>query len=262
MSFSKAHSLSVARITLVIKLTGILLISGCASLRQGLGLETFEKIKPISNPFGGYRSNGKGDSTPLILRSKKGDRSVEVEVPGNSSELSEFVLPMGNAFKDSAGRDPASAGVFSNEGNNSNTDETYKTRTASPTDREITGSFSHGSPEDEGKKREIEQSLNLIPSEDNSSTEGTPSYLAAIDHVKQLYRTNRFEAALIETDDMLKLYQTDPRLYEMRGTLLDRLGRREFALKSWSQALKLNPKNAALKKFIDRKIASNRGGAS
>jgi predicted RNA polymerase sigma factor len=39
----------------------------------------------------------------------------------------------------------------------------------------------------------------------------------------------------------------------MRGTLLDRLGYAELALKAWQEALELRPENATLRRFIERK---------
>ena len=56
-------------------------------------------------------------------------------------------------------------------------------------------------------------------------------------------------------DDVLKLYQTDPKLYEMRGTLLDRLGKADLAFKSWNQALRFDPANQVLRRFVERKQA-------
>lgn len=208
-----------------------------------------ETVQPISNPFYAYTPGSNAEGPPLVLRSKKGDRSVEVEIPGQVKDLGEFAVPISPEFKDGGRR---IASVYGSDSSGA-TDDTYRNRTATPTDHEITRSFSQGSPEDLLKRREIEKGLNLNESEEGNLDSGTPSYLAKLDHIKQLYRASRFEVALIETDDMIKDYQTDPKLYEMRGTLLDRLGRRELATKSWMQALKLNPANVSLRKFIERK---------
>ena len=79
------------------------------------------------------------------------------------------------------------------------------------------------------------------------------SYLAALDHIKQLYKGARYEAALLEIDELVRAYPTDPKIYEMRGTLLDRLGRGDLAIKSWNQALRFDPGNQSLRRFIERK---------
>jgi hypothetical protein len=236
---------------------------GCASMKSWFGVNDENRVKPISNPFYSYHAGGKTDANQtMILRTKKGDRSVEIEMPGDTQRLSDFVLPVSPAFKDTNGRQPASiSGRESQEGEFNPIDESYKTRAASMSDHEITRSFSQGTIQDQGRQRDIEQSLNLIPNEDDNSSEGSLSYLAAVDHIKQLYKAMRYEAALLAIDDMIRLYQTDPKLYEMRGTLLERLGRRELALKSWTQALKLEPHNESLRRFIDRKQFRSAAGA-
>lgn len=260
MFYFKPYSLPFAAIGITLNL------SGCAVF----GYNDKERVKPIANPFYSYQGKTKGDpGQTMILRTKKGDRSVELEIPGDSERLSEFVLPLSPAFKDS-GRFPAS-----HRGNGGSTgsddriesegtgglDDSYKNHSTSQSDREITQSFSHGSLEDQSKLREIEKGLNLNASEDDSPAEGNQSYLASLDHIKQLYKATRYEAALLEIDEMVRLYQTDSRLYEMRGTLLERLGRRELAMKSWSQALRFDPKNEVLRKFIDRKQFRSAAGA-
>jgi tetratricopeptide (TPR) repeat protein len=209
---------------------------GCASFQS-----QSDRAKPISNPFSSFHAGSKTES-PIVLRSKKGDRSVEVEIPGNTRELSQFVLPIAPAFKEGDTRDPSSPDSV----------DIAQAHPPSQSDREITNTLAQNSPVNQEKRQEIEENLNLIPVETESATESGTSYLASMDHIKQLYRNSRYEAALLETDDLLKQYQTDPKLYEMKGTLLDRLGRRQLALKSWNQALRLNPDNASLRKFIDQ----------
>ena len=241
--------------TVAIKIILIpLLACGCASTKSLFGINDSDRVKPIANPFYGYKGPGADPSQNMILRTKKGDRSIELEIPGDSQRLSDFVLPVSPLFKDSS-RSPAS---YSGNSGDSGTpaesvDESYKTRSPSISDREIASSMSHNSPELDASRQAIESSLNLTPSDDDGAPDRSTSYLASLDHVKQLYRASRYEAALLEDDDLIKQYQTDATLYEMRGTLLDRLGKRELAVRAWSQALRLDPKNESLRKFIDRK---------
>lgn len=227
----------------------VLAAPGCASVKSFLALDAkAEKAPPISNPFGTFYGNGPGSRENIVLRTKKGDRSVEVELPGGTADMTDFVLPMSPAFRDStgSGRSPASLGgdELSTAG--------YKDRHPSITDREITRSFPQGLPEDEGKRREIEGGLGLMEAED-SAPAADYSYLAALDHIKGLYKAARYEAALLEIDELVRAYPTDPKLYQMRGTLLDRLGRADLALKSWNQALRFEPSNQSLRRFIERK---------
>lgn len=205
---------------------------------------------PIRDPFG-YSASLAGQSAgtqPTILRSKKGDRSIELELPPGPNDNTDLVVPLSSAFKGDMGRGLAS----DSNTNPSGVDETYLERHPTMADREITSSFPQTTFDDRGRRADVEQGLGVIPAEDSTPARDA-SYLAGIDRIKQLYRLGRFEAALIETDGMIRDYQTDAHLYEMRGTLLDRIGKRELAIKSWNQALRFDPANAKLKRFVERK---------
>ena len=215
-------------------------------MKTALGLDAAQtQNKAIRNPFGEmYPGQSEAANSPMILRTKKGDRSIEVQLPHQDEDMTDFVIPVSPAFKDTA-RNPASVG-------DGTLDETYKERTPTIADHEITSRFPQGDPQDQTRQREIETGLGLNAPE-NSVPERSTSYLASIDHVKQLYKFGRFEAGLLETDDMLRQYPTDPKLYQMRGTLLDRLGKTEIALTAWKQALRFDPRNLSLQRYIERK---------
>jgi tetratricopeptide (TPR) repeat protein len=203
---------------------------------------------PITNPFIDYQFSDKRDEN-IILRTKKGDRAVEIELPSKQGELADFVIPVSPTFMDQ-NRGPASLGGSSSI--DPETDQTFKSKRPSITDREIVANMPSATPGLEGEQRDIETGLGVVPSDEEIPAADT-SYLAAIDHIKQLYKYGRNEAALLEIDEMLRAYPTDPKLYQMRGTLLDRVGRDDLALKSWNQALRLDPNNQPLRKFIERK---------
>jgi hypothetical protein len=223
--------------------------ASCASLGNALAINSKPPSSRITSPFSDYHS-GSEIAQNMILRTKKGDRTVELEIPGDVQSLSEFVIPLSPAFQ-GGDRGPASS-------KNQNTDatgmvdESYKNRAPSFSDRELRRDRSQGLPVDEQKRHDIEESLSLAPTED-STPAASSSYLGGVDHIKQLYRLARFEAALVETDEMVRQYPTDATLYEMRGTLLDRLGKRDLALQAWNQSLRFEPNNIRLRKFIDRK---------
>lgn len=222
-------------------------LGGCASMKSFFAVETKNyRQPPIQNPFEDYRG-GRESNENIVLRTKKGDRSIEVELPGRHAEMTDFTIPISPAFKDSHSRGPASAGEAGGL-----VDETYRERQPSMSDREITSTFQQGSVDQDGNRREIETGLGLQESED-SVPDTDKSYLAQLDHVKQLYKNARYEAALLEVDELIRGYPTDPKLYEMRGTLLDRVGRMDLAIKSWNQALRFDPKNDSLRRFIERK---------
>lgn len=248
------------RKTVVIGTMGAALLAApaCSTVKNVIApnSETPERT-PIRNPFGTFSSGpGSAANDTMIFRTKKGDGAVEVEVPRTGEGISDFVIPISPKFAPGY-RGPASVSDASESGSVSTggdpqIDSTYKDREAGPTDREIVRTFPQVLPEDENKRQEIEQDLGLVRSEDNGS-ERSRSYLAQVDKVKQLYRYGRFEAALLELDSMVRDYPTNPKLHAMRGTLLERLGKGELAMKSWKQALKLDPANQSLRKFVDRR---------
>ncbi len=236
--------------------------ASCSTFRSVFALDSGKKqpSTPIENPFGEYYAGPQADTHQnIIFRTKKGDRSVELELPNNRQDMSDLVIPVNPAFKD--GRSPAfsssispSTATMPDMSTDGLIDESFKSRAPSFSDRELTQALPNNLQEDEGKRREVEQSMGLVPS-DTGVPVRENSYLAAIDHIKQLYKYGRIEAALLELDELLRLYQTDPKLYTMRGTLLDRIGKGELALKSWNQALRFDPGNRSLKNFIERRQA-------
>ncbi len=246
---------ATAQLACFVFLLSSLGLGGCSTAQSVLGSgSSSERSKPIANPFSNYRPSEKGDpSQNMVLRTKKGDRSVELELPGSSQNLSDFVLPVSPAFKnqEKAALDDSASALS----------ETNKMRPLSISDREILQSLPQTFTESDEARTQIEKDLHLVPSEDSSIPENASSYLGAMDHIKALFRMARFEAALLEADELLKLYPTHSKIHEMRGTLFDRLGQRDLALKSWNQALKLDPNNLTLKKFIEHKqFVSGLGG--
>ena len=235
--------------------SAVIILSGCSSVKGFFAADTTRpRQMPISNPFDVY-SHEDAKNHNVILRTKKGDRSVEVELPGDHGQMSDFVVPVSPAFREDS-RGPASAGAMSDP----TYDERFKEKIPSASDREITSSFPQGiaqlpggeNGDAERNRRDIETGLGVLPSED-STPAADRSYLAAVDHIKQLYKSARYEAAIMEIDELVRVYPTDAKLYQMRGTLLDRMGRSELALKSWNQALRLDSSNQSLRRFIERK---------
>ena len=79
--------------------TAALLASGCSTLRSVFALDGKQKNQgPIHNPFDAYYPTASHEN--IILRTKKGDRSIEVELPNGSGQMSDFVVPMSPAFQE------------------------------------------------------------------------------------------------------------------------------------------------------------------
>jgi len=240
-------------------------LSGCSTFKSVLGSDTSsEEPAPIENPFQASSTNGDGDSESpgnigapyastansrnMVLRTRRGNRAVEVELPESSDSLSELAIPV-NPLLPTETENYATAPL----------ENDLSDRRPSASDREIISTLPEAPSDVTSQRQNIEEQLRLIPSQDKPAHDR--SYLAAMDKVKTLYRHGRFEAALLETDELLRDYPTDPRVYEMRGTLFDRIRRPELALKNWRQALRLEPQNESLRRFIEKKEAS-RGLAS
>ncbi len=237
---------------------------GCSSVKTGLAIRNAEedqKRSPIHNPFGALYAQtvpeGSGNGN-VILRTRQntpqGNRSVEIEIPSQTAGLTDLAIPVSSALASSPQRGPASAWGQNSSDSLAALESSKAYQGLAPTlaDREITRNFPQSTSANLAQQTEIEMGLGLVPAQD-SIPEASESYLGALDQIKVLYRTGRFEAALIETDRLVKQYPTSPQIHQMRGTLLERVGQNELALKSWKQALELEPSNESLRKFIDRK---------
>jgi hypothetical protein len=249
-SFSHLHLDSQ---TLRLTVGTLLILSGCGGMKSFLAVERKAEVQgPILNPFGAYENQSGKAPSNIVLRTRKGERSVEVELPSQNGAITDLTVPVSPAFPDESGRSPASA---------SGLDTTYLGRSAGPSDREIAASLPKGFADDDGARREVETGLGLREAE-GETPDHDQSYLASLDHVKQLYRVARYEAALLEVDELLVVYPTDSKIHEMRGTLLDRLGRTDLAIRSWNQAIRLNPGNESLRRFVERRANAKRSPAS
>lgn len=218
--------------------------TSCAGVKSFMAIEGQEdRGKPIANPFGTlYPQPNFENSAPVVVRTKKGDRAVELEIPARDSEVSEWVVPVAPQ-----GRAPAAA-----ESGPESRVQDYGTRKPSSVDREIQRQMPQSPAEDIAVRRDLETDMGLQAVEEDLPR-GDRSYLGALDRIKNLFRERRHEAALLEVEEMMREHPTDPKLHAMRGTLLDRLGYADLARQSWNQALKLEPSNEPLRRFLERK---------
>ncbi|MEN9722294.1 MAG: hypothetical protein RJB38_280 [Pseudomonadota bacterium] len=215
--------------------------SSCSSLKNVLAIrENQEKQKPIENPFGSLYPDRGSANQAFVLRSKRGDQSLEVEIPPSLSESPSWEFPA--SVPPGAKGEPDGSPVTAYEG-----------RPPSVADREILSRLPTTPTEQAASRRDIEAQMGLR----ESAMPASPgrSYLGRMDHVKQLYREARYEASLLEIEEMLRDYPLDPKLHEMRGTLLDRMGHPDLAKESWSQALEINPSNTPLRRYLEMKGA-------
>lgn len=232
----------VIYLTLTLVLAG-LSFSACSTVSSVFATNQKKSDGPISNPFEGY-SAGTAAENGTTFKTRRGNQSFEVSFPDQSNKLDEVAMPTRSLSADE--RLPA--------------EDTYRNRKPAMADREIAETFPKTSGDYENDRADIEKTLGVMASADDTPR-ADKSYLAGMDKIKSLYKEARYEASLLEVEDLLIDFPTAPKLYEMRGTLLDRMGRSELAFRSWEQALKLDPKNLALKKYLERKRVT-RGLAS
>lgn len=183
----------------------------------------------ISNPF--IDQTKKNEMT--TVRSRTGNQFTEIELPKNEGVIDTYTFPH------SAGDEIA------------DTNESEK-QNPSMSDYEILAKGRSTNREQEMEKREIENTLGVKTLENEIPTQ-RKSFLSQMDGIKQLYKTGRFESALLKVDQLLLDAPTLPILYQMRGTLLEKIGYSDLALQSWKQALRLEPQNERLKKLIERR---------
>ncbi len=220
------------------------LLSGCAT-SGGRTTQTTAAGEPlyIENPFSQYGAVApESGAKAITFRSKKGDKQMEIEIPQDPT--AEFQVPMNPKLTESARETGPEAGA----------DDRYLKQKPGMADREIASTFNnHEDPVAGARRREVESGLGLQPSDDLPLMD--ESYLGKVDFIKQLFHGGRHEAALMEIDSLIKQYPTNARLYEMRGTVLDRIGYPDLALRSWKQALEFEPGKVALRKVVERREA-------
>jgi hypothetical protein len=86
------------------------------------------------------------------------------------------------------------------------------------------------------------------------ATTATPkaSYLLTLAKVKDLYRTRNYEIALVELVALEKQYPNDERIMSMKGSLYEKVGRRQLAREAWEAVLALNPYNLQVAEALQR----------
>jgi hypothetical protein len=92
------------------------------------------------------------------------------------------------------------------------------------------------------------------PAVATASTTGAPrtSYLLTLAKVKDLYRTRNYEIALVELVALEKQYPNDERIMSMKGSLYEKVGRRQLAREAWEAVLALNPYNLQVAEALQR----------
>lgn len=90
------------------------------------------------------------------------------------------------------------------------------------------------------------------PAREGATPTPRSSYLLTLAKVKDLYRTRNYEIALVELVALEREYPNDERIMSMKGSLYEKLGRRQLARESWEAVLGINPYNLQVAEALQR----------
>jgi hypothetical protein len=91
------------------------------------------------------------------------------------------------------------------------------------------------------------------------STSPKASYLLTLAKVKDLYKGRNYELALVELVALEKEYPDDERIMSMKGSLYEKVGRRQLAREAWEAVMALNPYNLQVAEALQR-LGKGSGG--
>jgi Tetratricopeptide repeat len=72
------------------------------------------------------------------------------------------------------------------------------------------------------------------------------SYLGSLAKLSEMYAAHRYELALIEIVDLEQAYPKDARLFAMKGSLYQKLGKPALAREAWKKALEIDPSDTTV----------------
>jgi hypothetical protein len=139
----------------------VILLQACVSAETH-PTETGDDQTPIENPFANYEKSPAAEASHNItLRSKRGDQTVEVDLPQN--DTSDLTVPINQKFSNHLNGVDTAIGETAENG----VDYQYQKQKPTAADREIASTFT--SPDDgvsDAKKQEIESYLGLQASDE------------------------------------------------------------------------------------------------
>lgn len=122
------------------------------------------------------------------------------------------------------------------------------------TDAEIAASLGLG--EFEKRLGDVDRVLDV--SEDTNRPM-TPSFTTQTQKIRELFRGNRFEDALVETNELVLYYPRSALLWTMKGTLHLRLQQNDLSLSAYEKAFDIEPSQRLLAQIeVLRRVVSER----
>lgn len=122
------------------------------------------------------------------------------------------------------------------------------------TDAEIAASS--GAGEFEKKLGDVDRMLDVS---EEAERPMTPSFTIQSQKIRELFQKNRYEDALVETNELLIHYPRSGLLWTMKGTLHLRLSQNDLSLAAYEKAFDIEPSQRLLAQIEDlRRIVSER----
>ncbi len=92
------------------------------------------------------------------------------------------------------------------------------------------------------------------PGRDGEGAAASPrsSYLLTLAKVKELYRTRNYEVAVVQLVALERQYPNDERILSMKGSLYEKLGKKQLARDAWQAVLTVNPYNLQVVEALQR----------
>lgn len=208
-----------------------LALSSCASPSYD---DAEEVLTPgtISFPFS-YQPEAIGREGPhgnkLVVKSIAGKSEYVIELP---DEGDNYAIEVPTATFSAPAANPAAA--FKNP---------------SATDRELVNQMPELTPGTYQQRQQLEQGLGLS---EKGGPGQSPSYIAGLAEINDLYRKRELELALVKANNLIIHYPNSGKLHKMKGTLLIKLRNYTLAQRAWAQAARLDPQDGLLKRGLLR----------
>jgi hypothetical protein len=164
---------------------------------------------------------------PFRIRSTVGNSEYQIELPGAADDY-DVQLPLGEMPNSKASAQQKDSELIPNV-----------------TDREFEDNMPKMTEPDD--RQLVESALGL--GEANGPRQG-PSYTLKLAKINQLYSERQYEIALVEINQLLSYYPTDPRLNKMKGTVLVKMRNFRMAEVAWTRASEFAPSDETLRQAL------------
>ena len=178
---------------------------------------------------------------PFIIRTISGPTEYVVEIPGAAADY-DVEVPIAN---------------ISNR-----YEQKVKVRNAQVTDRELVSVMPKLSKATQKERALMDKAFGVG---EKGGPRQAPSFTMGISKIKKLYKKGNYEYALVEINNLIAFYPTSTKLYKMKGTVLIKMRNFELALRAWTRAGELSPRDPVIKKGVirlKRRIDNNVSAAS